>query len=199
MITKDKQLAFILVLLFIFGFGIFYWYLTTRGIDVSNYQLIKPKERIVVTYPNKVKLSSLAFANETEIPQKYTCSGDNINPPLTISDVPDDTKSLVLVIEDPDAPFKTWTHWILYNIDPQTTEIRENSVPKSAFLGENDFGKGTYEGPCPPVGRHRYFFYLYALDTVIDLDEGIAREELEEAMEGHILDLAIPLVGVFEK
>ncbi|OGC70244.1 phosphatidylethanolamine-binding protein [candidate division WWE3 bacterium RIFOXYC1_FULL_39_7] len=133
------------------------------------------------------------------MPAKYTCSGDDINPPLTFSDVPAGTMSLVLFVDDPDAPFKTWTHWILYDIDPKITEIRENSVPKGAFLGENDFGKGTYAGPCPPVGKHRYFFYLYALDTVLDLDEGATREEIEEAMEGHILDSALPLVGLFEK
>ncbi|RJR28286.1 YbhB/YbcL family Raf kinase inhibitor-like protein [candidate division WWE3 bacterium] len=189
-----------MVLLFVFGFGVFYWYLTNIGFDLSNYQIIKPEEqKPAVEYPNKVKLTSSVFKVDEKIPEKYTCVGEDINPPLSITGTPAEAKSLVLILDDPDAPFKTWTHWVIYNINPATTEIEEDSVPKGAYLGENDFGKGTYVGPCPPAGRHRYNFYLYALDRVLELDEGANREELEEAMEGHIIDVAVPLIGYFEK
>ncbi len=145
---------------------------------------------------SRMKLSSIAFDHNQNIPKKYTCDGENINPPLTVSDVPDAAKSLVLIVDDPDAPGKTWVHWVLYNIDPSVTEIGENSVAKSAIQGMTDFGTASYGGPCPPSGTHRYFFRLYALDTMLDLSERAGKKEVEDAMQGHILDSA-ELIGLY--
>jgi Raf kinase inhibitor-like YbhB/YbcL family protein len=134
-----------------------------------------------------MKLVSSAFVHDKTIPSTYTCDGENINPPLSISDVSKDTKSLALVIDDPDAPMGTWVHWTVWNIAPTTAEISENSVPEKATQGTTSFGKPGYGGPCPPSGTHRYFFKLFALDTMIELDGKATVAEIEEAMKGHIL------------
>ena len=199
MFGKDSQLVFVIVLLVIFGSGVFYYYLTTQGIDINKYRLVKPKPPApVILYPEKMKLTSSAFEQNTEIPEKYTCVEEDINPPLSIRDVPGNTKSLVLIVEDPDAPYKTWTHWIIFNMEPGVTEVAENDIPPNSLLGENDFGKGAYGGPCPPVGKHRYFFKLYALDIMLEIKEGSSKKQVEEAMKDHILDKVV-LIGVFEK
>lgn len=145
-----------------------------------------------------MQLASPAFTQEEQIPDNYTCKGDDISPPLTIADIPEGTKSLALIVNDPDAPSGSWTHWLVWNIPPETKEILEDSVPESAVLGENDFGRNEYGGPCPPSGTHRYHFKIYALDTVLALEPGASREELEEAMEEHVLDSA-ELVGLYSK
>ncbi len=132
-------------------------------------------------------ISSPAFASGESIPKKYTCDGENINPQLFISDVPDDAVSLALVMNDPDAPNGVFTHWTIWNIDPTTTEIPEGSVPQDATCGKTSFGSVGYGGPCPPSGSHRYFFKLYALDTALDLPEEAEADELEEAIESHIV------------
>ncbi len=144
-----------------------------------------------------MKLTSPAFRHNETIPSKYTCDGENINPPLEISGVPKDAKSLVLIVDDPDAPSKTWTHWIVYNISPETKEIIENSTP-GGTQGMNDFGKSEWGGPCPPSGTHRYFFKLYALNKTLDLPNNITKEQLEKAIEGAILDTA-ELIGVYKR
>lgn len=143
-----------------------------------------------------MKISSSAFENNGLIPAKYTCNGEDINPPLFFADIPDGTESLALIAEDPDAPAGTWVHWLLWNIPPETGEIGENSVPEGALSGVNDFVKNSYGGPCPPSGTHRYFFKLYALDKKLSLPEGARKEELEKAMEGSVLDSA-ELVGLY--
>ena len=107
-----------------------------------------------------LKLTSPAFANNQMIPQKYSCKGEDINPPLKIEGVPKNTKSLLLIVDDPDAPVGNWNHWIVWNIPPETSVIGENSVPQNAVLGMNDFRKLDYGGPCPPSGTHRYFFKI---------------------------------------
>lgn len=145
-----------------------------------------------------MKLSSSVFENNQLIPAKYTCDGEDINPPLQISEVPEGTKSLALIIDDPDAPMGTWDHWIVWNINPSVSFIKENSVPEGGVQGMNDFGKQPYGGPCPPSGTHRYFFKLYALDKELELDSSSKKEVLERAMEGHILDKA-ELVGLYKK
>lgn len=137
---------------------------------------------------NMIQITSPSFSSGGLIPKTYSCDGENINPLLVIKKVPQTAKSLVLIVDDPDAPAGTWTHWLVWNIDPETTEIKENSVPVGAVLGKNDFGKLAYGGPCPPGGSHRYFFRLYALDTVLNLPQGASRKELETAMSGHIVD-----------
>ncbi len=145
-----------------------------------------------------IKITSPAFSRQGMIPAKYTCDGEDINPPLAIEEVPDNAKSLVLIVDDPDAPMGVWTHWLIWNINPQTKEITENSVPEGAVLGINDFGKLEYGGPCPPGGTHRYFFKIYALDTVLDLPKGAKKDELEKIMTNHILDEG-ELVGKYSR
>ena len=142
-----------------------------------------------------MKLTSPAFAHQAMIPPKYTCQGEDISPPLTLSNIPKGTKSLALINDDPDAPIRTWNHWLIWNIKP-TGEIRENSAPGTQ--GKNSWGRNDYGGACPPRGKHRYFFKIYALDTELDLPEGASKSELEKAMSGHILEQA-ELVGLYQK
>jgi Raf kinase inhibitor-like YbhB/YbcL family protein len=150
------------------------------------------------TLPKIMKISSPAFENNSKIPEKYTCDGENINPPLKIEGVPKEAKSLVLIVDDPDAPMGTFLHWLVWNIPPETNLIGENSLPEGAVQGKNDFGKENYGGPCPPFGTHRYFFKLYALDKILDLPAGSSLKEIEKAMEGHILDQA-QLIGLYQR
>lgn len=142
-----------------------------------------------------MEISSPAFVHEQRIPAKYTCQGANINPKLVIKGMPTKTKSLVLIVDDPDAPRKIWVHWVVYNIPPQEV-IEENSVP--GMQGINDFKMQNYGGPCPPFGVHRYFFKLYALDSLLALSEGAFKEKVLDAMKGHVLAEAT-LVGLYEK
>ncbi|MBI4231865.1 YbhB/YbcL family Raf kinase inhibitor-like protein [Candidatus Peregrinibacteria bacterium] len=135
-----------------------------------------------------MKILSADFENEGTIPAKYTCDGDDVSPPLTLAEVPEDAESLVIISDDPDAPAGTWVHWLMWNINPATTEFPANSVPTDAVEGTNSFKNIGYGGPCPPSGVHRYYFRVYALDTVLDLPEGSTREALDQAMEGHIID-----------
>ena len=114
-------------------------------------------------------VSSPVFKNNGTIPSKYTCDRANVNPLLSIEHIPAGTKSLALIVDDPDAPAGIWVHWVLWNIRPETKELRENSVPKGAQQGMNDFRKHPYSGPCPPSGTHRYVFNLYALDTILTI------------------------------
>lgn len=142
-----------------------------------------------------MKLTSPEFKNNGSIPKKFTCQGEDVNPALSIKDIPKGAKSLALVIDDPDAPMGTWVHWVVYDI-PIVTEIEENSIPGKQ--GMNDFGRNDYGGPCPPSGEHRYFFKVYALDSELNLEEGIRKKDLEKAMAGHILDTA-ELIGLYRK
>jgi len=145
-----------------------------------------------------MKIESPAFKQGESIPAKYTCKGADINSPLHIADVPANAKSLALIMDDPDAPVGTWVHWLLWNIPPQTTEIKENSVPAGAVQGKNSWGRSTYGGPCPPSGTHRYFFKPYALDALLSLSSSADKGQLEKAMKGHILTQA-ELMGTFKK
>jgi Raf kinase inhibitor-like YbhB/YbcL family protein len=154
-----------------------------------------------------MKLSSRAFSEQGEIPSLYTCQGKDVSPPLGWSGLPEGTKSLALIVDDPDAPDpaapkRTWVHWVLYDIPPTTTGLDEAMtaarLPPGTREGTNDWNRTGYGGPCPPIGRHRYFFKLYALDTVLP-DLGPARKaELEKAMEGHVLGKT-ELVGTYQK
>jgi Raf kinase inhibitor-like YbhB/YbcL family protein len=144
-----------------------------------------------------MKITSTAFENNGKIPSKYTCDGVGINPPLAFSGIPQDARSLVLIMDDPDAPMGIFTHWVLFNIDPKTIAIGENSVPQSASLGKTSTGEEGYVSVCPPSGAHRYFFKLYALDTVLNLtnpDKAI----LEKEMLGHVLEKA-ELIGLYSR
>jgi len=143
-----------------------------------------------------MKIESPSFSNNEMIPPNYTCDGANVNPPLMISGAPEDAKSLVLIVDDPDAPSKTWVHWTIWNIDPDTKEILENGIPQGAVEGMTDFGIPGYGGPCPPSRIHHYFFKLYALDITLDLSSSASAVNIQEAMQGHILDSA-ELIGIY--
>ncbi len=146
---------------------------------------------------SELELRSRAFENEADIPDKYTCMGEDINPPFDISGIPENTRSLVLIIDDPDAPTGTWDHWIVFNIRP-VFKIEENSVPEGAVQGVNDFGRNSYGGPCPPQGTHRYMFKLYALGITLNLDSSAKKIDVETAMKGHLL-AETKLVGLYTK
>lgn len=143
-----------------------------------------------------MKITSPNFEPMGKIPVKFTGDGQDINPNLKISKTPENTKSLVLIMEDPDAPVGIFTHWLVWDISPNLTGIKENSVPKNAIQGRNDFGKIGYGGPMPPSGSHRYFFKIFALDVKLNLQEGANKEELERAIQGHIID-KIELIGLY--
>ncbi len=145
-----------------------------------------------------MKIESSAFVDGGNIPVKYTCVGEGVNPPLAWSQVPVNTKSLVLIVDDPDAPNGVYTHWILWNIPAHVTELSENTTPVSAVVGTGTSGDAYYFSPCPPSGEHRYRFKLFALDTELFLSVNSRQIHLEQAMGGHILDQAI-LVGLFKK
>jgi Raf kinase inhibitor-like YbhB/YbcL family protein len=134
-----------------------------------------------------MKITSSAFQEGTEIPAKYSRQGENTNPPLRIEGAPENAKSLVLIVDDPDAPVGLFTHWLLWNIDPKTTEIAEKSTPKGAVQGTNDYPTLGYGGPQPPSGTHRYYFKIYALDQTLNLRAGAKRKELEKEMSGHVI------------
>lgn len=140
-------------------------------------------------------ITSSVFEQNGNIPAKYTCEGRDINPPLDIAEIPEKAHSLVLIVDDPDAPGKTWVHWLVWNI-PVTHHIKENSVPGEQGL--NDFKRIAWGGPCPPSGTHRYFFKVYALDTLLELSSKTTKKELEQAMGEHILAFG-ELVGVYKR
>lgn len=140
-------------------------------------------------------VKSSAFANDALIPAKYTCDGQNINPELTIADFPKETKTLALVIEDPDAPKGTFDHWVMWNIPPGQ-KIRENSAPGTQ--GKNGNKENKYYGPCPPSGTHHYHFKVYALDEELNLPDSTDKNKLMEAMQGHILAQG-ELIGRYQR
>lgn len=151
----------------------------------------------------ELQLSSSAFEEGGMIPKQYTCDGADISPPLAWQNAPDSAKSFALICDDPDAPRGTWVHWVIFNIPADNTELPENIVPQKelpngAKQGTNDFRKIGYSGPCPPGGVHRYYFKLYALDTMLDLKPGATKADLLKAMEGHILSLA-QLMGKYKR
>jgi hypothetical protein len=142
-----------------------------------------------------MKLTSPDFENKKMIPRKFTCEGDDVNPTLIIEEIPAGTKSLALIVDDPDAPMGTWVHWVVYDI-PVVARIDEDSVPGTQGL--NDFSKKEYGGPCPPSGTHRYSFKLYALDKELALGGRVDKSALEKAMHGHIQDKA-ELIGLYKR
>ncbi len=149
-----------------------------------------------------MKISSPIFQDQTLIPGKYTCDGENINPTLRINDVPTGAVSLVLIMDDPDVPEYVrkdgvWDHWVVFNIPPETSEIPEGSEPQGV-AGQGTAGNTKYHGPCPPDGKHRYFFKLYALDTRLELRAGASKREVLEAMRGHVLSEAT-LIGYYDR
>lgn len=140
----------------------------------------------------EIKITSSAFEDGGMIPAKYTCDGADVSPALQWDAVPEGTKSIALICDDPDAPMGTWVHWVLFNLPADTKELKENiphdkTLPNGAIQGITDFGRNGYGGPCPPSGTHRYFFKIYALDTKIELSSSANKSQLVEAMKDHIL------------
>ena len=151
-----------------------------------------------------LSLASTAFAEGKPIPQKYTCQGSDVSPPLAWANVPANTKSFVLIADDPDAPAGTWVHWVLFDLPSTATALPED-VAKTQYVagnakqGINDFHRLGYGGPCPPAGKpHRYFFKLYALDTMLDLKPGATKRDVEAAMNGHVLAEG-QLIGTYQR
>ena len=150
------------------------------------------------------ELESEVFENKGYIPDRYTCDAQDFSPPLSWGGVPENTKSLALICDDPDAPFKIWVHWVVFNILPETKGLKEGISKEelaelSIIEGINDFGKVGYRGPCPPSSKaHRYSFRLYALDTVLDLQEGASKKDVIEAIQGHIIAEA-KIVGLYQR
>ena len=144
-----------------------------------------------------MRITSSAFSNNAMIPSKYTCQGQDISPPLEFSNIQKNAKMLALIMDDPDAPSGTFTHWLVWNIPSKITEIHEGEriiYPQ----GLNDFGRQYYKGPCPPSGVHRYFFTLYALNKEIDLKPGATKDELLKAMRDNIIEKT-ELIGKYKK
>lgn len=152
-------------------------------------------------------LTSSAFVHNGPIPRQYTCQGDDVSVPLAWSGIPEGAKSLVLIVDDPDAPDpaapkRTWVHWVVYNLPATAGGLRQavksTELPAGTLEGKNDWGRAGYGGPCPPIGRHRYFHKLFALDTLLpDLDQP-TKAELERAMQGHVLE-RFELIGTYQK
>lgn len=132
-------------------------------------------------------VSAPTFKRGMPIPVKYGYHQQNISPELRIADVPAQARSLVLIVDDPDSPSGLWTHWLLWNVPPGTTDIAEGQVPANAVQGKNNFGNVRYDGPTPPLGMHRYYFHLSALDTTLSLPAGSTRADLQKAAQGHVL------------
>jgi Raf kinase inhibitor-like YbhB/YbcL family protein len=136
---------------------------------------------------NMIGVTSFVFSEGEMIPKKYTCDGSNAIPPLGLSGILEGAKSLAIIVDDPDAPTGNFNHWVIWNIDPKTPKIDEGSVPVGAIQGMNSAGKNSYVGPCPPSGTHRYYFKVYALDQTLDLGSSAKKDDLEKAVENHII------------
>lgn len=192
-----KRLSIIIILFVTLGIAIYFYRLSFQkkggeGENISvTESVIQPKGIL------SMDISSSAFQNNETIAQKYTCDGENVNPSLAFSNIPEEAKSLVLILDDPDAPAGVWNHWIVWNISPTVGKIEENSAPEGAIQGKNDFDKNEYGGPCPPPGKpHRYRFKVFALDRELSLSENSSQKDVEEAIKDHILAQA-ELVGIY--
>lgn len=170
---------------------------------IAQSTIIRLKSAIAQTGATKknkttMNITSPAFKNNETLPKKHTCDGENINPPLLISDIPENAKSLMLIFEDPDAPSDTFYHWLVWNISPITTEIPENSIPKDATQGTNSGRTVGYYPPCPPSGTHRYTFKIFALDSELDLPSSTTAKTLYEKTKNSIIDQA-EIIGLYSR
>lgn len=187
MVRKTAWLS-VLIVVFIVTAGLIYFVIKQPTRELLN------KEKNM----GNLSLTSSVFKNGEVLPSLYTCDGKDTNPPLEIFGILEEAKSLVLIMDDPDATGgETWDHWIVFNMWPTTKIIKQGEEPEGVH-GKNSWGKTGYGGPCPPNGRHRYFFKLYALDTILDLEDGATKKKVEEAMNGHVLDKA-ELIGLYER
>lgn len=185
MCAMYRRIAVILCILAIFG--------------VSFYKKWKPEQKLpVIKNTAAMILLTSAFQDNGVIPKKYTCDGPGINPELRIEGAPEEAKSFALVMDDPDAPQGTFTHWLLWNIDPKATLIKEESIPAGSVEGKNSGGSTGYMGPCPPSGTHHYHFTCYALNTMLDLPAGADRAAFETHIANHVITEA-QLVGTYSR
>lgn len=166
---------------------------TARKIEKTNSVIVKK---------GNMKINSSAFGNGSSIPVKYTCDGQGINPPLSFLDVPQNAKSIALIMEDPDVPKNLkpdgmFDHWVVFNMPASTVSISDDTTPPG-IVGKSSAGTNTYIGPCPPDREHRYFFKLYALDSELNLDANVTKKDLEKAMQDHVLDQA-QLIGLYNR
>lgn len=145
---------------------------------------------------HELKVTSQAFKHNEQVPAKYTCDSENISPPLKIENIPKNVRSLVIIVDDPDAPLKIWVHWVVWNILPNIETIGENTAP--GIEGINDYKRNIYRGPCPPFGTHRYFFKIYALDTMLDIPKTSTKADVEKAMQNHIIAKG-ELMGLYSR
>jgi hypothetical protein len=184
-----KRILFVVSSLLLLSLVLYAYRTSTRNVKNDPLEVVSSEEK-------PMKITSSVFEHQGNIPKQYTCDGEDISPPLSFINIPAGTRSLALIVDDPDAPAKTWVHWVVFNIPPETDEITQNTIPVKAQEGITDFQNIGYGGPCPPSGTHRYFFKLYALDTILQLDSGASKEEVLSAMRGHILQQA-ELVGLY--
>jgi len=163
-------------------------------------QIMSGPEAVVAGSSARITITSPAFIHNAPIPSKYTYDGQNVNPPLKFENIPDETKSLALIVDDNYAPGQVWVHWVVWKINPKALEIKENSVPVGAVQGMNTYGYPVYMGPSAPkgAGTHRYSFRGYALDIVLPLSAGAKPEDTEKAMEGHIIGKG-ELIGFYTR
>lgn len=178
--------GFVIIILLITGLTIYFQLNTQNNTEIKM---------------GNITITSPSFSEGEEIPDKFTCNGQNISPELNINGIPENAASLVLIVDDPDAPTGTFDHWIMFNLPVEGSEknISENySGEEVVVQGENDFGKTGYGGPCPPSGTHRYFFKVYALNDTLDLEEGASKIDVEKAMEDKILESG-QLKGLYSK
>lgn len=192
--NNQKIIAFAIIL-FLIGGGIFWHFSKSSKRSIKKISLDSSISKKIL---RNMKLTSSAFENNQFIPAKYTCDGEDVNPPLNISEVPEEAKSLVLIVDDPDAPMGVWSHWVVWNIDPSVSQIKENETPKGGVEGLNDFKKHSYGGPCPPSGVHHYYFKLYALNKKLDLPVSSEKRDVEKAMEGFVVDKT-ELIGLYKR
>ncbi len=185
--TEKSMKWIIYVLLTVIIITLFWVFLSPHGTMQKNKN--KPQAMII---------TSTAFEHSASIPSQFTCDGLNHNPPLSFYNIPSKAKSLVLLMDDPDAPRGTWRHWSVYNMTPDIQGIQEHSKPSSGIEGITDFGTAGYGGPCPPSGVHHYRFKLYALDLMLELPEKATFNEIENAMQNHIISKA-ELVGTYTR
>lgn len=195
-LTKGNRLELILVGVILVGAGIWAYFNTPQDISPNTVDL--PDQQTVMAKTEGFRLESSAFANDGMIPTTYTCDGPNISPPFTISEVPAEVKSMALIMDDPDATNGTFSHWVLWDLDPAKNEFPEDAIPEKVTEGTNGAGTIGYRGPCPPAGTHRYFFKLYALDTDVGLDSQATAGAVMKAIEGHIVGEAT-LVGRYSR
>lgn len=174
------------IILLIIAIGLWYISVPFVGENRNKYfPKVTPEQTQVL---KNMKLTSSAFGSEEAIPKEFTCDGKGNHPPFAISGVPEAAASLAMIVDDPDAPMGTFTHWVIWNISPKTAGITDGEIPPKSQEGTNSGGSIGFYPPCPPAGSHRYFFTLFALDTTIGLDGKAKKAELENAMKGHIIE-----------